>query len=356
MRYERGILITIAIMMTLFTSGGTALAQKPHHIEIRGAQFGGSSYVMAFAASDILNKKSSWIRAASLESVGAGQESIKVVGADPKKRARTVLMADYDMFTFAREGKSPFNEKPELYKDLMVMRAEQRIAHGYLTLDPNIRNIADLKGKRVNTWPKGTLKNLIINNAIGGAGEEVLKTIKWQPSSFEGYDDLLLGKTDAVFGFFSEMGDGKFIAPPALLELSKQAKGKLHLIGFTPEQRTLSGKVYGENWGRSIVIPANSIEPGMPPEDLLTTVVILSWSVYPEIPEDVVYEIVKVLDENSSMFAGYHPLGASLKTEFSGLFPAPKQLWHPGARKYFEQKNIPYGEQYWNDKRGGLIK
>ena len=346
------IILTLS-MATIFMGITTpAHARKPYYIEIRGARFGGSSYIMAFAAADILNKKSSWVRASSIESIGAGQENIRVVGADKRKRARTVLMCDLDMFSHARAGKSPFDKNKERYKDLMVMRATLRIAHGYLTLDPNIKNIADLKGKRFATWPKGTLKYTIISNAIGGAGEEVLNSIKWQYSAFQGYDDMLLGKTDAVFGFFPERGDGSYLRIPNLTELYKKAKGKVNIIGFTPEQRALSGKRYGDNWGRSIVLPANSVEKGVPPEDVLTTVVILSWSVYPEMPKDVIYEIVKVLDENSAMFADYHPFGVSLKTEFSGLFPISKDLWHPGSRKYFDEKGIPYGTEYWLEKRG----
>lgn len=343
------LVLTIATGLVLCNS---VEALKPYHIEIRGARFGGSSYIMAFAAADILNKKSSWVRASALESVGAGQENIRVVGADKKKRARTVLMCDLDMFSLARSGKSPFEKNPEHYRDLMVMRATQRIAHGYLTLDPAIKNIADLKGKRFATWPKGTLKNIIISNAIGGAGEKVLKSIKWQYSAFQGYDDMLLGKVDAVFGFFPERGDGRYVRIPAVTELYKKKKGKVYLIGFTPEQRARSGKLYGENWSRSILLPANSIEKGVPSGDLLTTVVILSWSVYPDMPKDVVYEIVKVLDENCDMFGNYHKAGVSLKTEFSGLFPVAKELWHPGARKYLDEKNIPYGAAYWEKKRG----
>jgi TRAP-type uncharacterized transport system substrate-binding protein len=257
------------------------------------------------------------------------------------------------MFSFARAGKPPFDKTPEKYKDIMAVREEGIAIHLYLTLNPNIKNIADLKGKSFATWPKGTLKHTIHRHAIGGAGEEILNSIKWQYSAYGGYDDLLLGKVDAVFGFANDVGTG-YALTPAVKELMTKAKGRgreVNIIAFTPEQRAQSGKLYGENWAVSAVLPANSLVKGFPQKDLLTTTTALCWAAYPEMPDNVVYEIVKVLDENCAMFLDYHPTGGGLRSDYSGLFPQPKNLWHPGARRYFEEKGIPYGLEYWLKKR-----
>ena len=349
------IIVVISLVVGIgFATAQSASKRKPYHIEIRGARFGGTAYIMAFAASDILNKKSSWVRASALEAVGGGVENIKVVGSDKKKKARSILMCDADMFSFARIGKPPFDKKPELYKDLMVVREEGIAIHLYLTLDPNIKNITDLKGKRFATWPKGTLKHMIHVHAVGGAGEEVLNTIKWQHAAYGGFDDLLLGKVDVVFGFANDVGTG-YALTPAVKELIMKAKGQgreVYVIGFTPEQRARSAELYGENWGVSAMLAPDSLGPGFPPKDIITTTTALCWAAYPEMPEDVVYEIVKILDENSKMFLDYHPTGGGLRSDYAGLFPQPKNLWHPGAKRYFEEKNIPYGVEYWREKRG----
>jgi len=338
--------VVLMVSLGLIAHVQAAPPHKIYRVEQRATSFGGTSYVLGFAATDILNKKSAWVRGSVLESTGSS-ENIKVVGKDPKKRTRSFFTCSATMFEEARKGARPFNDTPEKYKDLMVMITEQRLAIGLMTLDPTIKTVSDLKGKRVSMWPKGSSKYNNIYSWIAGAGKEVLDKIEWQYTMYEGYSDIFLGKVDAVFTHFAERGPGKYVAVPSVAEFIKKAKNKVYIIGASPKQRELSRKLYGDVFGATAKLTANSVGPGIPETNKLMFMTITGWGIYPDVPEHVVYEIVKTLHENYTMFKDYHKAGANYIPENFGLYPAAKELWHPGARKYYEEKGIEYGTDYF---------
>ena len=71
------------------------------------------------------------------------------------------------------------------------------------------------------------------------------------------------------------------------------------------------------------------------------------WGIYPDFPDDVAYEIVKTLDENHTMFKDYHNAGKNIDPTTYGLYPVAKDKFHPGARKYYDEKGIKYGRDYF---------
>lgn len=318
--------------------------QKVYRVEARTTTFGGSSYILGFGMIDILNKKSDRIKGSVLESSGT-PENIKTVGQNAKKRKRTFFTMVPEMWAKARKGEPPFEENPGAYKDLMIMMDQQKLAATFITLDPKIKTLADLKGKRVATWPKGTTKFDECEKLVGGAGKEVLNSIKWQYTGYAGYDDMIIGKTDAAYTFAPERGKGKYATIPKLKEL--MSKRKVYFVTATPEMRETTRKVYGDVYGATLKIPANSFGKGIPDREIISMNLVLGWGVYADFPENIVYEMVKVLDENHSLLGGYHSAGKNWNRSTYGAYPIPKKYFHPGARKYFEEKGIKYGSDYF---------
>ena len=158
---------------------------------------------------------------------------------------------------------------------------------------------------------------------------------------------MLLGKVDAVDTHFPERGPGKYVPIPKVKEFITKAKGKVYIIGASAQHRALSRKLYGDVFGATAKLSANCIAPGIPKTDKFMLMPILGWGVYPDMPNEVEYEIVKTLAENHDMFKDYHKAGANIIPENFGLYPVAKDLWHPGARKYFEEKGIDYGVEYF---------
>lgn len=321
-----------------------AKARKPVHVEVRTTTFGGSGYILGFGATDILNKKSSWVRGSVLESSGT-PENIKTVGQDPKKRKRTFFTTSYEMFERAKKGLPPFQEKSALYKDLKVLINEQKLVAYLITLDPNIRTLDQLRGKRVATWPKGTTKYHLTYNLIAGAGKDVADSIDWRFTGYGGYSDMLVGKVDAAISFSPERGKNVFTTIPKLKEL--MTKHRIYFVSATPEQRRKSAELFGDAYGASMTLPANSFGKGIPRHDVLGFAIIIAWCVYPEMPNDVAYEIVKTLYENYGMMKEYHSAGKAWFPENFGTYPAAKEDYHPGARKFYDEMKIGYGREYY---------
>jgi TRAP transporter TAXI family solute receptor len=337
-------------MCLVFLVANLAAAQtasppkKIYRVEMRATTFGGSSYILGFAASDIFNKKSAWVRGSVIESTGT-PENIKITGQDQRRRKRTFFTLAAEMFEKARNGEPPFDKKAESYKDLMIMINEQKLAAMIITLDPDIKTLADLKGKRVATWPRGTTKYDQTYKLIAGAGKDVVDSIKWQYTGYAGYDDMILGKSDAAYSFCPERGRGHYTTVPKLKEL--MSKRKVYFVTATPKMRQMSRELFGDAYGATLRIPAGELAPGVPGKDIICFNVVLAWGIYPDVPDDVVYEIVKTLDENHAMFPQYHSAGKSWVPENYGTYPAAKEYWHPGARKYYDEKGIKYGTEYF---------
>jgi len=324
-------------------------AKKIFRTEVRTTGFGGICYVMGFANADILNKKSSWVRCSPLESTGS-TENIKSVGHDPKKRKRTFFTTGYGMYLRALAGESPMNDKPELYKDLMPIRASEKIGFVMYTLDPTIKTVKDLKGKTVGTWGKGTMKFFETQSYIGL--KDVIDSVKWAHSGYQSYDGMILGTVDAVVAFAAEVALHKYAPTPALAELIAKGK-KLYIVSRTPESIKISKKVYGDGLSTPCPIRKDAIAPGLPEKGgAIAYLNPIGYSVYPEFPEDVVYEILKTTTDNWEMYKDYHPSGPAWAPENMGLFPVPKERWHPAAKKFFEERKINYGLDFFNEVYG----
>ncbi|MCB2225604.1 MAG: TAXI family TRAP transporter solute-binding subunit [Desulfarculaceae bacterium] len=324
---------------------GPAAAGKFYRVEARTTTFGGSSYVLGFGMCDLLNKYSDMVRGSVLESTGT-PENIKVVGVDPKKRKRTFFTCSAEMFEAARAGKPPFTQVADKVKDIMVMCYQQSLAVAFITLDPNIKTLADLKGKRVATWPRGTTKYDMAYKFLGGAGKEVLDSVKWQYTGYAGYNDMILGKCDAAVSFCPQRGNGIYTTVPKLKELL--SKRKVFFVTATPAMRKLSGKLYGPVYGATAIMPKGILGNGMPQQKVLCYNIVLAWAVYPQIPADVVYNILKTTFAHREQMKTYHSSAKAWTPESLGAYPAPKAQWHPGARKYFEENKLPYGEKYFD--------
>ena len=343
----------VGCISLMFLLAGPAAAEssikkkKVFRTEVRTTTFGGSCYILGFGVSDILNKKSASVKGSVLESTGT-EENIRLVGQDKKRRKRTFFTCGQGPFEKAKLGKPPFDKKPELYEDLMIIVQTQKICQFPITLDPSIKTLADLKGKRVSTWPKGTYKYNCTYELIAGAGKDVVDSIKWQYTGYAGYDDMILGKVDVAWSFCAERGPGKFVTVPKLKEL--MSKRKVYFVTATPEMRKKTGEEFGSASGLTLTIPADNFGADVPRHKVLGFGSILGWAVYPDMPEEVVYELVKTIDENHGMFPEYHSAGKGIVPENYGAYPVEKKDWHPGARKYYDEKGIGYGKEYFDKK------
>jgi TRAP-type uncharacterized transport system substrate-binding protein len=323
-------------------------------IEMRGTNFGGIFYVLGFGAMDILNKNTDWIRGAVVESSGS-TENIKIVGKSPEKRKRSIFISTVAQQDEAEAGIAPFDDTPEKYADVKSVIAVARMGNAMVTTNPDIKSFSDLKNKSISTWPKGSAKYQDAYTYIGGVKDAVLKTINWQYTQYEGYEDLLVGKVDAVLGFIPMVAPGKFAPGLKLRELLTRSD-QLRIVGATLEERKRSGEKFGKAYGVTAVLEANAIKPGVPDKNILMALGIGCWSAYPELPEDVVYEMLNTWKKHYEQFEKYHPMGKCLAPEYWGKLPLAKDKWHKGAIKFFEENNMPFGKELFEKEELELYK
>jgi uncharacterized protein len=347
---NKGAIIGLCLVLGIFLGLGAVSAdpaqakKKFYRVEARTTTFGGSSYILGFAACDLLNKYSDSVRGSVLESTGT-PENIKLVGLSAKKRKRTFFTITAEMFEKARKGLPPYAKNADKFKDLMVMAYQQSLAGVIITLDPKIKTLADLKGKRVATWPKGTTKFDLTYTLVAGAGKDVVDSVKWQFTGYAGYNDMILGKVDAAFSFLPERGPRVYTTVPKLKEL--MSKRQVYFVTATGDMRKASAKLFGAAYGATATVPVGALGKGIPRQKIMGWNILLGWGVYPEMPEKVVYEILKVMDAHGGLMKTYHSAGKNWTADHYGAFPATKDQWHPGARKFYEEKKIPYGDKYF---------
>lgn len=319
-------------------------ANKPFMVEARTTTFGGSSYILGFGICDLLNKYSSSLRGAVLESSGSA-ENIRLVAASPAKSRRTFFTCSVDMFDLAKQGKPPFAKNSAKIKQLMVLSFQQALAGVIITLDPNLKTLADLKNKRVSTWPRGTTKFDLTHSLIAGAGKDVVDSVKWQYTGYAGYGDMILGKTDAAFAFIPERGPGIYTTVPKLKEL--MAKRRVYFVSATPEMRQRTMRQYGRGHGATATLPKDALGPGVPRYKVMGINIVLGWCVYPDMPKKVAYGILKTMYEHRAQLKGYHSAGKNITRSRLGAYPAAEADWHPGAVEFFNKEGIPFGEKYF---------
>jgi hypothetical protein len=306
------------------------------HVEIRTADFGAMQYILGFALADILNKKHSWIRASAVETFGS-VDNVKTVGADEKKRARTIFLLNPYIGELAQKGSKPFDKA---YPDLRMVMSNSVMGDTFLTLDPEIKSYQDLAGKRINPGPKGQAKSTVAQQLVKSAG--MGDQVKWTHMGITaGKNALMDGTVDAIWVFINNFGPGVWNSPPYVEEILAQRKA--YFIPVTDEQLQKNRETYGAGISIKTVMPANALAQGVPPEDLTMRALVNGWGAYKDFPEDVMYEIVKTIDENHKMFTDYHPAGGVINPDNYGIIPWSENQWHPGAIKYYKEKGIKFG-------------
>jgi len=185
-------------------------------------------------------------------------------------------------------------------------------------------NITDLKGKRLNIGNPGS--------GTRGTWEVLEGALGWQRSdlklaaemkSAETGQAVCDGKIDAYFWL---------VGHPSALTQESLATCAAHLVNATgPEIDKL---VADNSYYRTATIPAGMYNND---KDVQTFGVGATFVTSTDVPDEVVYVVVKAVFENFDQFKKLHPAFANLKPEemITDSLSAPL---HAGAEKYYKEK------------------
>jgi len=228
-----------------------------------------------------------------------------------------------DVMSYAYEGINLFAESGAV-KDFSVVADLYMEQVQIVTTDPDIKTVADLKGKTVSVGAagSGTYFNAMDVLGVYGLTENDINPV--YQSFGDSTESLKDGKIDAGFivagaptNAITDLATGKAVY---LVSLDDEHIAKLLELSPYYSAYTVPADVYGT------------------PEDAKTVAVGAVLLARNDVSEDAVYKLVSAIFENTDTIAQQHGKGAELDLEFaSSVTNVP---YHPGAAKYFAEKGI----------------
>jgi TRAP transporter TAXI family solute receptor len=190
--------------------------------------------------------------------------------------------------------------------------------------DSGISNITDLKGKRVNIGNVGS--------GTRGTWEVIEEAMGWERSDLRLASELKSAETgqavcdNKIDAYFWLVGH------PSALTQESLATCAAHLVhAVAPEIDKL---VAERPYYRVATVPAGMYNNQ---EDIKTFGVGATFVSSADVPDEVVYTVVKAVFENFDQFRKLHPAFNNLK-EAEMITDSLSAPLHPGAQKYYQER------------------
>ena len=221
-----------------------------------------------------------------------------------------------DVMSYAYSGTNLFADSGAV-KDFSVVAALYMEQVQIVTMNPDIKTVADLRGKKVSIGASGSGVNFNAIDVLKAYGMTVLDF----GDSAEGLKD---GKIDAAF---------VVAGAPTVAISDLSTSGKVYLVGFDKEHidkliadcpyystYTIKKDVYGT------------------PADVDTVAVAAVVLARNDVSEDAIYNFMTATFDNLDELTKAHAKGKELSLEFaSSITDVP---YHPGAVKYFAEHDV----------------
>ena len=325
--------IAAAAAMAAAFACGPAAARDPVKVSLITAPFGTGSYVMGSALEEISKKQKSWVQVTSSESPGF-IFNVKKLDKEPELRKTMIVGSGAGVQGLAEVGSAPFQEK---HTPLKLIANYSVGAYWLATLDPKIKTIADLAGKKVALGRAAQINWAVQPEWIMRYGYGLTKdkvNIQYVGTK-EAIDALLNGTADAaIVGGYFDPSTNKMEPSPQTTEFMASGRD-IHFL----------------SWGKPAIDAAKSHGMKMaafavPPETfkgvsgpLIVAADTTSWMVSPEFPDDEAYAAAKLIIDNLKSFGEYHALG-KLMSRTGLVYGWETNDIHPGALRAYREAGI----------------
>lgn len=294
--------------------------KKPEVIQLSFSTGGtaGTYYPLGGAIANVWSEKIEGVQV-TIQPSGASVENIRLLG----NGEADIVMAMNNIADDAWNGKGAFEGKPiKNFRAVGVVYPE--IIQGVAVKESGIKTVADLKGKRVALGPVGS--------GTAATTPHILKAYGLTPDDVQANYDTF---GDAV----AKMKDGHLdagwnvLAAPAAAIVDLMTAKEVVFLEIKGEQL----KKLQEQFPLVAphVIPADTYK-GYPEIHTIALQAVLY--VREDLDEDLVYNLTKVMYENTAEIAKGHARGDQIKLE-NALNGVTTDL-HPGAEKYYREKGI----------------
>ena len=313
--------IALASVFAASLGGGTAIAASQQFVSIGTGGVTGVYYPTGGAICRLVNKnrKEHGIRC-SAESTGGSIYNINTIRAGELEFG----VAQSDWQYHAYNGTSKFEDKGKFGKLRAVFSVHPEPVTVIARDGSGVEQLTDVKGKRLNignpgSGTRGTWE--VIEEALGWSRSDL--KLAAEMKSAETGQAVCDGKIDAYFWL---------VGHPSALTQESLATCDAHLVDV--KGAAIDKLVADNSFYRKATIPAGMYNND---RDIETFGVGATFVSSADVPDEVVYTIVKAVFDNFADFKKLHPAFANLKEEemITDSLSAPL---HSGAAKYYKER------------------
>src|SRR2546423_4095065 len=315
---RKGLILGAIVTGAALFAGG-ALSQQQTTIAIATGGTGGVYYPLGGGMANLLTKNVPGFAATARVTGGSG-DNLKLIGSKQSE----VAMVMGDAAVDALKGADKFKGNPVDVRTLMVLYPNRM--HVVSIEGRGIEKMSDLKGKRVSTGSPGSATEVMAFRVIEAAGLDKDKDMKRQRLGVaESVNAIKDRKIDAFFWVGG-------LPTAAVTDLGATPGLKIKMIDHADVVDKMNAK-HGNLYA------ASTIKAGTYPsqdKDNKNTVV---WNILvsrADMPDDMAYNVVKIIIEKKAELVAVHQEAKSFSIE--NQVKANSSIpWHPGAVKYFTE-------------------
>lgn len=314
--------LAMLLALVLVLSMTACMNKEPETVRLRLVTGTPESTYYAFGGhvAKHATENAGYLEVLALEGVGS-QENCRQLQLNNVELA----LCQSDVMIRAYEGSGEFAGEGGKVENFTVVGALYQETMQIVTLDPAVKTVADLKGRRISVGADGTGKDSNVVDVLEACGLTAQDVTMVYQGVDESVDALKKGEVDAVFAVTD-------LPCRALAELA--ATRTTYVIGL--EEACVAQLLQKNPCYTRALIPAATYHTQS--QDAATIAITVALLVRNDVPEESVYALTANLFERGTELAETYPLCGMLGAEFGASVTAVP--YHSGAARYFTEKGI----------------